>query len=488
MINKVKKVLASTLILNLLVGYQAFGETNNYYRDIVNNYGSNEIIYLLNDKGELLKLNNGMEDFVPDNLPKLSYIDVRDDSFIALTRNNNIISSRNIVIPDKVLKVDGNFFLTEDKKVSSLDSSLGKRLSEFSNVRDIKALNDQTVVLYNEDETIDIVGSKIGIIRNLTNISDITFYNDMVLVISDLGRVFGFGDNFKEIEALSKEIINGKKFINTGENLYVLTYDNKGIPIKEGEFKAKEEHLNGLSNIVLTKFSNKGGGFYKAYFIREDGGVTYYIQSDNDISEFNKKKIEHINTFTNVSNVYESGYLTIVLHKDGSINIPFNINHELNGITGVKDVELKNQSYVVYLENGQVITSLDNIVLNKLDKGETLGNDLYNYLNSVSIGILNKELHSDDPYSFVMEKDKIEESIRDMVLSRTFVMLDMGYDEIMNYLYQYILNTYPSEGEYNHMRYIMGTMEGKTKEEILGALVNYIFENPIFIENLNKLI
>lgn len=501
MINKIKKALMLSMCVSFLGGYNAFAQENEktFYSDVLNSYNSHEIIYLLDDDGELVKLNNGMEDMVPDDLPPLISIDIDEDGFVALTQDNNIISSDNIVIPEKVKKVDGDFFLTVNNRVSSLNSKIARRLLRYKNVQDISALNDNIVMLYNDKGTVDIVGTGengIGHINNLKDVSDVVvFNNNILLILNKDGRIQGFGDGYGEISSKTDMILNGKSFINTGENLYVLTFDNKAIPIIEGDFKAPEEYLSNVSNIVISRFGNTEGSFYKSYFITPEGEVTYYIQSDNKISDFNNKKMEYINTFTNVSDVFESGYLTIILHKDGSINIPFNINHELNGITGVKDVELKNQSYIVRLEDGQVITSLNNLILDRIDDITQSEDELYNFLNRVSAILLNKEISYEDFQNnrdnLLKSEEELKSYIKSLTLNRKFVMLDLGYKDIMDILYMSILNTKPSDDEYNYMNYaIIGNMENenKSKEEIIDSLVNYIFENPIFRDEVFKFI
>lgn len=498
MINKIKKALMLSMFLSLFGGYNVLSQVNenSFYGGILNSYNLGEIIYLLNGDGELIKLNSGMEDTVPDDLPPLKSIEIDEDGFVALTKDNKLISSGGIFIADNVTKVDRKFFLTDNNRVSSLNSKNARSLLRYKNIQDIKALSSDIVMLYNEDGTVDIVGTGengIGHINNLADVVDITVFNkDVLLVMKKDGSIQGYGDGYGEISSKIEMIINGKEFINTGENLYVLTFDNKAIPIIEGNFKAPEEYLSNISKIVINRFGNAEGGFYKAYFITPAGEVSYYIQSDNKISDFNKKKMEYINTFTNVSDVFESGYLTIVLHRDGSINIPFNINHELNGITGVRDVKLKNQSYIVYLEDGQVITSLDNLILDRIDNITKSDDELYNYLNLISVTFLNNQISYEDfqskRESLLSSEEEIKSHIKSIVLDRKFVMLDLDYSDIKDMLYMSILNSKASDDEYRHMEYMIGKMEdeNKSKEEIIDYLVDYIFENPIFKDIIDK--
>lgn len=259
------------------------------------------------------------------------------------------------------------------------------------------------------------------------------------------------------------------------------------IPLIEKDFKAPKEYLNGISNIVIDKFSSSESSLYKAYFIKNDGKLIYYIQSDNEISDFNKEKMKYISTFDNVQDVYESGYLTIVLHRDGSITIPYDIDHELNGLTGVKEVNLNNQSYVVYLNDGQVLTSLDNFVLYKksLNKTEDKLN-LFDYVNEIIITSINDEISKDEfkfiKYYLTSNIENFKNFIRYLFLDRRFLMIDNSYKEIGDILFKSILQTSPNYDQVNYIESIVEKMinEGKDKKYIVSAILEYVFENDIF--------
>lgn len=503
MSNKIKKSIIIGLVMSFFSFIVVFAQTkSNFNVQILNTHGQNEIIYLINENGELIKLNKGMEDIVPDDLPELLSLSINENDFIALTEDNKIISSIDLRISDetKVSKIDGKFLLTTDGRVLSENQKTSKFLESFKNVKDIKALSDKVVLIYEQDDTVSIVGdgtNGISVIRGLTNVIEAVIYQDNVLlIIKKDGRVVGLGDGYEKISSKVELILNAKKFIKEDENLYVVTFDNKAIPIFEKDFKAPSEYLSNVENIVIDRFSSGESVLYKSYFITTDGKLFYHIQSDNEISDFNEQKIEYMNTFENVKMVYESGYLTIVLHRDGSITIPYNIHHELNGVTGVKDVVLKNQSYVVYFEDGQVVTSLENFILNKKENFFQNEEDmtLYSYLNGIFLNILNKDFSEEEfeflKYSITNSKEEFEKFIRSICLDRKFLMFDYSYEEIINNLYKSILNTVPSEDEYRHMNVmIIDKMveESKNKDEIVNEILNYIFENPIFEDIFNKI-
>lgn len=500
--NKIKKSIIIGLIMSFMSMKIAFAQTkSNFNAQILNTHNQNEIIYLINEDGKLLKLNDGMNDIVPDNLPDLLSISVNQNNFIALTTDNEIISSINFDIPKgvKVLKIDGEFILMDNGKVLSSNKQTSKFLKSFEKIFDINSLSNNVVLLYGENGKISIVGdgsNGITVIRDLINISEIVLYDDILFIIRNDGKVVGLGNGYEKFSSKVESIINAKKFIKEDENLYVLTTDNNLVPISEKYFKAPEEYLVNIESIVIDKFSSEGFDLYKSYFITTDGKLIYYIQSNKEISEFNKNKIEYLKTFDNVKTVYESGYLTIVLHRDGSINIPYDIDHELNGVTGVKDVILKNQSYVVYFDDGQVITSLDNFVLNKkenlFDNQEEL--NLYNYFGKILGNILNRDF-SQDEFKMLNEYlikhgDKFEKILRDVLLDRRFLMIDYSYDDIINILYQSVLNISPSEEDYNYIKNeIVDKMENKLndKYEILNEILNYVFRSYEFKSIINKI-
>lgn len=502
--SKIKNSIAIGLVLSFLNIFSTFAfEESNFTTQILNTHNQNEIIYLIDDDGNLIKLNRNMEDIISQDLDNLISIIVGGNGFAALTEDNRIISSSEFSLFNntKVSKIDRNFFLTVNGRVFSYNGKTLKYLSGATNVKDIKALSDSVVILYNKDNTITILGDGNGGISELKlkeDIVDAVVYDENVLlVIKKDGKIIGIGDGYGKISSKVSSIVNAKKFIKEDENLYVVTFDDKAIPLYEKGFKAPEEYLSNVYDITIDKFSNGSGNFYKSYFVDTNGGVTYYIQSDNEISNFNKNKIAYINTFDNVQKVYESGYLTIVLHRDGAITIPYDIDHELNGITGVKEVVLKNQSYVVYLNDGQVITSLENFVLNKIDSPSINSDEemtMGNYLNKLFANILNRYVGEEEfenlKSSILKSRNNFEKIIKEISLDRKFIMLDESHDDIINNLYDSILNTLPSEGEYTHMKLaIIERMlgENKSKREIIDAILNYIFENPIFKDVYNKI-
>lgn len=500
MINKIKNLIMISFIVGLITNFSVITNAKNKIgTEILNGYNTGELIYLINENGELIRLNRDMEDIVPEDIPKLLSIDVYDNGFVALTREHELISSENFTTSKNISKIDGKFLLTLDGKVSSFDMKNSRVFKDFKDVRDIRALDDNVVMIYEDEDNVSIViigDSKIVSIKNLSNIKDVNvFSDDLILVIKEDGTIMGFGDEYNKISKITESIKNAKKFIHQINNLYVVTYDDRAIPIIENGFKAPEEYLSNIADITISEFSNSESEFYKSYFVTTEGKVFYYIQSDNEISDFNKQKIEYINSFDNVEKVYESGYLTIVLHRDGSITIPFNIHHELNGITGVTSVELKNQSYVVYLNDGQVITSLDNIILNDRSsfvKRDEIS-DLYDYFNVISLNTVNREIDKEDfekMKEFILnDKESFKNVIRSLCLDRKFVLIDSKYDEIIDNLYYSILNAKPSPDEYNHMLYAIiekSEEENITKEQILVQIVNYIFENPLFEDIFNK--
>ncbi|BAK80934.1 hypothetical protein [Candidatus Arthromitus sp. SFB-rat-Yit] len=501
MINKIKNLIMISFIAILMSNFNVIsGAKNNIGTEILNSYNTGELIYLINEDGELVRLNRNMKDIVPENMPKLLSINVYEDDFFALTREHELISSENFKTSKNISKIDKKFLLTLDGKVSSFDIKNSRVFGDFKNVKDIKALSDNAVVIYDVQGNISIVNignSKIMSIKNLSDIEDVNIFNEnLILVIKKDGTMMGFGDDYNKVSKIIESIKNAKKFIHQMDNLYVVTYDNKAIPIIENGFKAPEEYLRDISDITISNFSNSEGEFYKSYFVTTEGKVSYYIQSDNEISSFNKQKIDYINGFDNVEKVYESGYLTIVLHRDGSITIPFNIHHELNGITGVTNIELKNQSYVVYLDNGHAITSLDNIILNdrgSFDKREEIS-DLYEYFNVISLNTVNREINKEDfenmRESILNDKESFKNVIRSLCLDRKFILIDIGYDEIIERLYYSVLNVKPSSDEYNHILYEIiekSEKDNMGKEQIIIQIVNYMFENPLFEDIFKKL-
>ena len=500
MINKIKTLIMIGFIAGLITNFSVITNAkNNMGTEILNGYGPGELIYLINENGELVILNSDMEDIVPEDMPKLLSIDIYDDGFVALTREHELISSKNFTTSKNIGKIDGRFLLTLDGKVSSFDMENSRIFKDFKNVRDIKALTDNALMIYEGEDNVSIVNignSKVMSIKNLFEVKEVNiFSDDLILIIKEDGSMIGFGDEYNKVSKIVESIKNAKKFIHQADNLYVVTYDNKAIPIIENGFKAPEEYLLDVYDITVNEFSNSEGEFYKSYFVTTEGKVFYYIQSDNEISDFNRQKIEYMNSFDNVEKVYESGYLTIVLHRDGSITIPFNIHHELNGITGVISVELKNQSYVVYLDDGQAITSLDNIILNDRSsfvKRDEIS-DLYDYFNVISLNTVNRELNKEDfekmRESILNDKESFKNVIRSLCLDRKFILIDNKYDEIMDKLYYSILNVKPSSDEYNHMLYAIiekSEENNMTKEQILIQIVNYIFENPLFEDIFKK--
>lgn len=502
MSNKIKNLIIIGLIMSFISMKNSLAlSKSDFNAQILNTHNQSEIIYLINKDGKLLKLNNGAEDIVPDNLPDLLSISVNEKNFVALTTDNKIISSIDFGISkdSKVIKIDGEFILQDNGKVLSSNKQIVKYLKSFEKIIDIESLSDNVVVLYHENGKISIVGdgsNGFTVIRDLINICEIVLYDNILFIIRNDGKVVGLGNGYEEFSTRVESIINAKKFIKEDENLYVLTTDNNLVPISEKYFKAPEEYLVGVENLIIDKFSSEGVDLYKSYFITTEGKLIYYVQSDNEISNFNKNKIEYLKTFDNVKTVYESGYLTIVLHRDGSINIPYNINHELNGVTGVKDVILKNQSYVVYFEDGQVITSLDNFILNKntslINEQDDL--NLYNYFKKIILNVLNKDF-SESEFKLLNEylikyRDKFEEILRDILLDRKFMMIDYSYDDIINILYKSVLNIYPSQEDYDYIKNeIIDKMENKlnNKYEILNEILNYIFRSYEFKSIINKI-
>ena len=495
MSNIIKNSIVVGLIMSLLTYNIVFSQVkSNLNVGVFNKHNDSEIIYLLDDEGNLIKLNNEHEDFIPDNLPKLSSIYVNDNNYVALTKDNKVITSYNSFIPreNNIIKIDKVFLLTNSGRVMSLNSKLSKKMREFKNVKDIYALSEEVVLIQEENDTFSIVREEkedIVITKGLKDINDIIVYNeDLILFIMKNGSVEGIGYEYENLLPIVSQIKNGKKFINQEDNLYVLTYDNKAIPIIEKNYKAPTEYLNNVSNIVIDKFASGKNVLYKAYFVTPEGKLYYHIQSNNDISDYSENKMKYFNTFENVETVYESGYLTIVLHKDGSITIPYDTDHELNGLTSVKNIVLKNQSYVVYLEDGQVITSLNNFLLNKKYNKKLNNEDLnlYEYLNNLYLNILNKKIDEGEyevtKYSIGNNKESLESYIKDICLDRKFLVLDYSDKELINILYSTILNSNPSLDEYNHMEFIISSAKEKDKSKltIVKELVEYILENPIF--------
>lgn len=501
MINIFKNSILFGLIISLFTQVNVFSQSNfNFVSDMENTHNKSEIIYLIDDNGDLIRLNNEMSDFVPEDLKNISYIDVSGNDFIALTNYGELISSFDFKIPkgSKVKKIDKTFVLTDDGEVYSYNYKISRFLRGIKKAEDIKALSDEIVMVKHDDYTVSILGNGdngIKTIKNLQGVVDaVSYYDKLVFVIKGDGRIEVFGDGYEDVKEVALKVLNGKKFILANENLYVVTFDDVAIPLIEKGFKAPKEYLNGISNIVIDKFSSGENYLYKAYFVKNDGKLIYHIQSDNEISDFNKDKMKYISTFDNVQDVYESGYLTIVLHKDGSITIPYDIDHELNGITGVRNVDLKNQSYVVYLNDGQVITSLDNFILNKkeIDKSNA-GLSLYNYLNGIIITLLNRGI-SINEFEFLKHYlynnvDNLKAFIKYLALNRKFLMLDNSYEEIGNIFYKCILNTFPSDDEFNHIKFVIEKMtsEGKNKKDIISAILDYVFENIIFENTLNEI-
>lgn len=500
--SKIKKSILIGFVLSFFCITNSFARTNsNYNIQILNTYDRNEIIYLINDEGDLLKLKMGnYQDIVPNDLPKLSSIYVDENDYVALTKDGKIISSIDYGISenDKVLKISEKFILRSNGKVISPNSKVSKFLKSFENVKDIKALSDSTVILYGEDNRMSIVSdgeNGISVIRNLENISEIILHENIIFIIRRDGRVVGLGDGYEKFSNIAESILNAKTFIRADENLYALTYDNNAIPIVEYGFKAPREYLKNISDIVLNKFSSNGDDFYKAYFITVDGKLNYYVQNDNEISEFNKEKIKYFKTFDNVQAVYESGYLTIVLHKDGSLTIPYNINHELNGVTGVSDVVLKNQSYVVKFNEGHVITSLDNFILNKKKDVLVKEGDFKDYIQNIFVKILNVEL-SEESFENIKNyiahsKENFKNILSEIILDRKFLMIDYNRDKIIEILYDSILNTKPNADEIKHIDNVIKKNKDNEivdKDEFLIGILNYIFENPRFDKIIDKII
>ncbi len=500
--SNIKKIIIFVLIFSFLNCTFLFAhEKSNFGVQIINIHNKGEIIYLMDKNGNIVRLSSEMDDIVFDNLINFSTINASGSEFINPIESDEIIPYLKFSLPydTKVKKICGNFFLTMDGRVFLYTGRNSRYLIDVYNVEDIKTLSDKVVVLYNQDGTVKIWSNGSngisGLIFKEEILDAVVYDDDILLIIKKDGKIVGIGDGFNRISSTVSTIVNAKKFIKEEENLYILTFDDVVIPIYEKYFKAPKEYLSNISNIVIDKFSTEANNFYKSYFITTDGRVYYHVQSDNEISSFNKNKIEYMNTFDNVQNVYESGYLTIVLHRDGSITIPYDIEHELNGITDVSDVILQNQSYVVYLNDGQVITSLENFVLNKIDI-PVIDNDeemtIYNYLNKMFANILNRYINDEEfenLQSYILtSKSNFEQIIKDVCLDRKFVMLDKSYDEIINNLYNSILNTFPSEEEYTHINIVIienMIKEDRNKYEIINSILDYIFENPIF-ENISS--
>lgn len=504
MSNIIKNSIFVGLLMSFFTCNIVFSQSkSNFNVGILNKHNQGQIIYMLDDGGNLIKLKDNYKDVVPDDLPKLSAIYVNDSDFVALTKDNEIISSFNssLLKQKKIKKIDKLFLLTEDGKVLSFNNKLSKKLKGFKKVKDIVALSEKVVLIEEESGTFNIVGNGTGGIDTFKKIKDVSeaamYGDDLILIIKKDGSVAGIGNAYEKVSHITNKIKDAEKFIKQDKNLYIVTSENKAIPIIEMDFKAPKEYLNDVSDIVIDKFATGDSVLYKAYFVTSEGKIHYYIQSNNNISEFSENKIKYINTFDNVKTVYESGYFTIVLHRDGSITIPYDINHELNGITGVKKVILNNQSYVVYLEDGQVITSLDNFVLNKKIYEEVKGESSkkYNYFNKMYVNLLNKTLGNEE-YKLIDEyvgnsKEKLKVVISKISLDRRFLLLSKSYKEIMDILYDSILNIVPSQDEYNHMQIkIVDEMieNKKSKAQIVEKLVEYIFENPVFENIVNSFI
>lgn len=495
-----KNSVISGLLISFLGGILAFAEQRSSKIQIINDYNQNQIIYLLNQDGELIKLNDGIEDNVPNDLSNVDSIQISSDGFFAILKNGEVISSKYVGLPKGVraIKQDRGFVLLENGKVFFLREDNSEKLHGVNRAKDIKALSNNIVLIKHEDETFSVIGNsnaKIKNVRGLTDVIDVSIYGESIFIVKKNGSIIGFGEEYDLISNKTELIKNAKKFIREDENLYVLTVDNKAIPLIEKGFKAPEEYLGNIKDIKINRFSSGENVLYKSYFITADGKIIYYLQSNNEISDFNKEKIEYLATFDNVKSVYDSGYLTIVLHNDGSITIPYNIHHELNGVTGVKDVILENQSYVVYFEDGQVVTSLQNFVLNskKEQNQNKRALNLYNYLNNIYINLLNKEITPEEfedlKQKLIFNIEDFKIFIKDAVLNRKFIMIDDSYDQIINTLYQSILRTEPNSDEYNHIKVMIidkMAKENKTKGEIVNEIVNYIFKNPIFLDIFNE--
>ena len=497
---KLKNSVIAGLLASFLGGSTAFADEGSLKTQILNDHNQNQIIYLLNQDGELIKLNDGIEDNVPDSLSNIYSIQISDDGFFAISKDGEPISSEEVGLPKgiKAIKQDRGFVLLENGKVFFLKEGNSEQLQGINNAKDIKALSGNVVLVKHEDETFSVIGNskiKIKNVKNLTDVVEAVVYGEFVFIIKKNGSVIGFGEEYNSVSNKADLIKNGKKFIQEDENLYVVTLDNKAIPLFEKGFKAPEEYLENVKDIKINRFSSGENVLYKSYFITGDGKIIYYLQSNNEISDFNKQKIEYLGKFDNVKSVYDSGYLTIVLHNDGSITIPYNIHHELNGVTGVKDVVLNNQSYVVYFEDGQVATSLQNFVLNsKKSQSQNNGElNLYNYLNNIYINLLNKEISLEEfenlKQNLLLNIEGFKNFIREASLDRKFLMIDDSYDQVINTLYKSILKTSLSSDEYNHMKVMIidkMVKENKTKKEIVNEIVNYIFENPIFLNIFNN--
>ncbi len=500
MINKLRNSILFGLIISLFTQLTVFSYENfDLVSDIKNTHNKNEIIYLIDNSGNLIRLNNGMVDYVPKELNNISYIDVIENNFIALTNEGELVSTFDFKIPKKtkVKKIDKTFALTSNGKVYSIDIRVSKNLKNIKKAEDIEALSNNIVLLKHEDNKYSIIGNGnngIDKIKGLTDVVQaISYYDKLVLVIKKDGRVEVFGDGYEEIKNKALNIVNGKKFILANENLYLVTFDDSAIPLIEKDFKAPKDYLNGISNIVIDKFSSSESSLYKSYFIKNDGKLIYHIQSDNEISDFNKEKMEYMSGFDNVENVYESGYMTIVLHRDGSITIPYDINHELNGLTGVKKVNLNNQSYVVYLQDGQVLTSLDNFVLYKKLFNKTNEKlNLYDYINEIVVTLINKEISRDEfeflKYYLTNDIKNLKMFIKYLGLDRRFLMIDNSYKEIGNILFKCILKTSPNYDQIKHMESIAENMvnEGKDKKYIVSAILDYVLENEFLQDIFNK--
>ncbi len=501
MINKLRNSILFGLIISLFTQLTVFSYENfDLVSDIKNTHNKNEIIYLIDNNGNLIRLNNGMIDYVPKDLNNISYIDVIENNFIALTNEGELVSTFDFRIPKKtkIKKIDKTFALASNGKVYSIDPRVAKNLKNIKKAEDIEALSNNIIMVKHENDKYSIIGNGnngIDKIRGLTDVVQaISYYDRLVLVIKKDGRIEVFGDGYEEIKHKALSIINGKKFILANENLYLVTFDDNAIPLIEKAFKAPKDYLNGISNIVIDKFSSSESSLYKSYFIKNDGKLIYYIQSDNEISDFNKEKMKYISGFDNVENVYESGYMTIVLHRDGSITIPYDINHELNGLTGVKKVNLNNQSYVVYLQDGQVLTSLDNFVLYKKPLNKTQDElNLFDYINEIVVTLINKEISKEEfeflKYYLSNNIKNLKEFIRYLALDRRFLMIDNSYKEIGNILFKSILKTSPNYDEVKHIESIAEKMihEEKGKKYIVSSILEYVLDNNILQGIFDKL-
>ncbi len=103
-------------------------------------------------------------------------------------------------------------------KVSSFDMENSRIFKDFKNVRDIKALTDNALMIYEGEDNVSIVNignSKVMSIKNLFEVKEVNiFSDDLILIIKEDGSMIGFGDEYNKVSKIVESIKNAK-------NLYI---------------------------------------------------------------------------------------------------------------------------------------------------------------------------------------------------------------------------------------------------------------------------